>query len=45
MPIDEKIIKERLAKLVDSKLYDDEKINELVNKAKILKKRLDIETE
>lgn len=45
MTIDEKIIKERLAKLVDSKTQDDEKINELVDKAKILKKRLDIETE
>ena len=42
MPIDEKIIKERLAKLVDSKSQDDKKINELVDKAETLKKKLSI---
>ena len=45
MTIDEKIIKERLATLIDSKLQNDEKINELSNQAKILKKRLQIETD
>ena len=45
MIIDEKIIKERLAILIDSKSQDDKKINELSNQAKILKKRLQIETD
>ena len=45
MTIDEKIIKERLATLIDSKFQNDEKINELSNQAKILKKRLQIETD
>lgn len=45
MTIDEKIIKERLATLIDSKSQDDKKINELSNQAKILKKRLQIETD
>jgi len=45
MPVDEKIIKERLARLVYSKSQDDKKINELVDKAETLKKRLHIETE
>lgn len=45
MSVDEKIIKERLAMLVDSKSQDDKKITELVDKAETLKKRLDIQTE
>ncbi len=45
MSIDKKIIKERLSDLVNSKSQDDNKINELVNKAEILKKRLCIEVE
>jgi uncharacterized protein (DUF2342 family) len=45
MPVDEKIIKERLAKLVNSKSQDDKKIIELVDKAEALKRRLDIQTE
>lgn len=43
MQIDEKI-KERLADLVVSKSQDDKKINELIDKAETLKKRLHIDT-
>lgn len=45
MTIDEKVVKERLANLIDSKLQNDEKINELSNQVKVLRKRLQIETD
>lgn len=44
MAIDEKVVKERLANLIDSKSQNDKKINDLSEQAKILRKRLQIET-
>lgn len=37
------IIKQRLAMLIDSKLQNEKKINELSEQAEILKKRLQID--
>lgn len=45
MAMDESTVKTRLAMLIGSKSEDDKKINELSDKAKILRKRLQIETE
>jgi len=43
--IDEKIVKKRLALLVSSKVQDEKKISDLDQEAKILRKRLQIETD
>ena len=45
MIVNKEIIKERLAKIIESKIQDDIKINELEEKARELKKRLQIDTE
>lgn len=45
MTIDEKIIEERLATLIDSKSQDDKKINDLSEQAKILRKRLQLDSD
>ena len=45
MTIDEKIVKERLANLIDSKSQNDKKINELSEQAKILRKRLQLDSD
>lgn len=45
MAVDESIVKTRLAMLVDSKSQNEKKISELSEQAKILRKRLQIETE
>ena len=44
MAIDESIVKTRLVILFDSKSQNDKKINQLNDEAKILRKRLQIET-
>jgi hypothetical protein len=44
MAIDESIVKTRLVMLFDSKSQNDKKINQLNDEAKILRKRLQIET-
>jgi hypothetical protein len=44
MVIDESIVKTRLVMLFDSKSQNDKKINQLNDEAKILRKRLQIET-
>ena len=44
MAIDKSIVKTRLVMLIDSKSQNDKKINHLNDEAKILRKRLQIET-
>lgn len=44
MTIDESVVKTRLVMLFDSKSQNDKKINQLNDEAKILRKRLQIET-
>lgn len=44
MAIDKSIVKTRLVMLFDSKSQNDKKINQLNDEAKILRKRLQIET-
>lgn len=44
MAIDESIVQTRLVMLFDSKSQNDKKINQLNDEAKILRKRLQIET-
>ena len=44
MAIDESIVKTRLVMLFDFKSQNDKKINQLNDEAKILRKRLQIET-
>ncbi len=45
MIVNEEIITERLAKIIESKMQNDIKINDLEEKARELKKRLQIDAE
>jgi len=45
MAIDIVIVKKYLAELILSKSYNDEKVNQLDNQVKILRKKLDIDSD
>ena len=44
MAIDIAIVKKRLTELILSKSYNDERVNQLDDQAKILRKKLDIDS-
>ena len=45
MTLDKEIIKQRLTMLIDSRMQNNARINDLEENAKILKKRLQIDTD